>query len=72
MGQRRPAGVGLDVGLVDDVQPELVAEVVERLVVRVVGRAHGVDVVLLHQFEVAAGVVDGDRPPAIGVRSRGG
>ena len=62
----------LDVRLVDDVQAEFVAQVVERLVVRVVRRAHRVDVVLLHQFEVAADVVDRDRPAAVGMVSRGG
>ena len=67
MHQRTPAGVALDVRLVDHVEPEFVTQVVELLGVRVVGRAHGVDVVALHHQQVGADVVDGDRPPVVGM-----
>ena len=64
--------VGLDVGLVEHVHAEPVAHVVEVHVVRVVRRAHRVDVVLLHQHDVG---LDRRRasPPCPGAgRDRGG
>ncbi len=45
--------VRLDVRLVDDVEPVLVGQLVPARVVRVVARAHAVDVGLLHQRDVA-------------------
>ena len=54
VAQRALEGVRLDVGLVDDVQPELVGQVEEGRVVRVVRGAHGVEAELLHQDEVGA------------------
>jgi hypothetical protein len=48
----RPVAVRLDVGLVLHVEAVLVAERVPALVVRVVARPHGVDVVTLHQDDV--------------------
>ena len=56
----------LDVRLVDDVQAELVAEVEQPLVVGVVRRADGVDVVLLHERQLGAHVVDGHRLAVLG------
>ena len=50
--QRRVVGVGLDIGLVDHVQAVLIAQRVPARVVGVVGVAHGVEVVLLHQPDV--------------------
>ncbi len=46
--------VRLDVGLVVDVDAVLVAQLVEAAVLRVVAQTHGVEVVALHQLEVAA------------------
>ena len=48
-----PEAVRLDVGLVDDVEAVLVAEVVPLLHVGIVRRADEVEVVLLHQLDVA-------------------
>ena len=50
--------VGLDVRLVDDVEAELVAQVVEARVVGRVRGAHRVEAELLHQHEVVAHLVD--------------
>ena len=55
--------VRLDVGLVDDVQPELVARVEERRVVRVMRGAHGVEAPALHRDDVRAQVLGRDDPP---------
>ncbi|MEZ5322114.1 MAG: hypothetical protein R2698_08595 [Microthrixaceae bacterium] len=44
--------MALDIGLVDHVEPVLVAQVVEPGIVGVVGAAHCVDVVCLHQLDV--------------------
>ena len=52
--RRAQVGVRLEVRLVDDVHAELVAHVVEVGVVRVVRGAHRVEVVRLHQLDVAA------------------
>ena len=57
LAQRRVVGVALDVGLVDHVHAELVAQVVERVVVRIVRRAHGSDVVRPHRQQVGTHVV---------------
>ena len=67
VAQRRLTGVGLDVGLVDHVQAVLVAQVVEQRIVRVVGAPDGVDMVLLHQLQIAThrGLVDGPAPVGI-------
>ena len=46
--------VALDVGLAADIESVLVAELVEAALLGIVARADGVDVVLLHQLEVAA------------------
>ena len=50
----------LDVGLVDDVEAQLVAQLIEAGGVGVVAGADGVDVVLLHQRQVAQHLVKGD------------
>ena len=60
-------GVALEVGLVDDVHTQLVAQVVERRVVGVVRGAHRGDVVPPHLHQVGAHVVDRDRLAAIGM-----
>jgi hypothetical protein len=64
---QREEAVRLEVALVDHVQPELVAEVEEARVRRVVARAHGVDVVGLHQLDVAPHHVLGHRAPRVGI-----
>ena len=46
--------VGFDVGFVIDIKPVFVAEFIKPPSLRIVGKAHGVDVVLAHQFEVFA------------------
>ena len=51
---QRHEPVRLEVALVDHVEPELVAEVEEARVRRIVAGAHRVDVVRLHQLDVAA------------------
>ena len=48
----RAEAVALQVRLVQDVEPVLVAEVVERGIVRVVARADGVDVVAFHEADI--------------------
>jgi len=50
--QASQVGVALDVGLVYDVEPVLVAQLVPVGVVGVVGRTHGVEVELLHAPDV--------------------
>ena len=67
VAQTRVVGVTLDVGLVEDVEPELVAEVVERTVVGIVRRADGGDVVCAHLDQVGAHVVDADGLATVGV-----
>ena len=59
--------VALDVGLVHDVEAQLVAERVERVVVRVVGRADRVDVVEAHKPQVVPHVLDGHGLAPVGV-----
>ena len=54
VAQRALERVRLDVGLVDDVQAELVGQVEEGRVVRVVRGADGVEPELLHEHEVGA------------------
>ena len=65
VAQRALEGVRFDVGLVDDVQAELVGQVEEGRVVRVVRRAHGVEPELLHQHEVGAHRLDRDDAPGV-------
>jgi hypothetical protein len=52
--------VGLHVGLRHHEQTVLVAQLVEARVIRVVGGAHRVEVVLLHQHDVAFNAVHTD------------
>ena len=59
--------VRLEVALGDHVEAVLVAELEEARVRRVVARAHRVDVVRLHQLDVAAHRGLGHRAPAVGV-----
>ena len=59
--QRCVEGMALDVRLVHDVQAELVTQVVETVVVRIVRCAHGVDVVPLHREQIGAHSLDRDR-----------
>ena len=54
-------GVALDVGLVHHIEAELVAQVVEGVVIGIVRRADRADVVGPHQRQVGPDVVDGDR-----------
>ena len=67
VAQAGVVGVALDVRFVDHVQAELVAQVEEPRVVRVVRRAHGGDVVTPHRQQIGAHVVDGDGTAAGGV-----
>ena len=67
MAEELVVGVALDVRLVDDVQAELVAQVEQPGVVRVVGAAQRVDVGPLHGHHVGPQVVDGDGRAPIGV-----
>ena len=60
MGQAEDERVRLDVGFVDDVHAQLVAQVVEARVVGGVRRAHRVESELLHQHQVGAHLLDGD------------
>ncbi len=59
--------VGLEVGLVDEVEAVPVAEVVPLGIVGIVGRPHRVDVVLLHQLDVVDHQVPGQMVPGVGV-----
>lgn len=59
--------VRLDVRLVDDVQAVSIAEIVEIGIVGIVARAHGVEVILLHQADVGLDVGTGDRFARAGV-----
>ncbi len=59
--------VGLQVAFERHVQPELVAQVEEGRVRRVVGGADGVDVVALHQLHVAAHGLRGEGAAVVGV-----
>ena len=59
--------VRLGVGLVDHVEPQLVAEVEETRVVRVVRAADGVEVEPLHQHQVLAHGLDRERLGDVGV-----
>ena len=65
VAQRALEGVRLDVGLVDHVQPELVGQVEERRVVRVVRRPHRVEAELLHLDEVGAHRLGRDHPTGV-------
>ena len=59
--------VRLDVGFVDHVQPEPIAEPVPLGRVRVVGRAHGVHVELLHERDVTHHEVVRHVLPTLGI-----
>ena len=59
--------MALEVGLVDDVQAVDVAQVEKPGVRRVMGGAHRVDVVLLHQDNVVLHRGQRDGPPMVGV-----
>ena len=59
--------VRLEVALVDHVEPQLVAQLEEARVRRVVGRADRVDVVRLHQQHVAPHHVLRDRAAVVGI-----
>ena len=59
--------VGLQVALVDDVEPVLVAQLQEPRIGRVVAGPDAVDVVLLHQQHVLAHGCLGDGPAAVGI-----
>ncbi|CAB5068835.1 unannotated protein [freshwater metagenome] len=67
VAQARVVRVALDVRLVHHVQADLVAEVEEAVVVRVMGAADSVDVVALHRHEVGTHVVHRDGFAALGV-----
>ena len=60
-------GVGLDVGLVDDVQAEFVGEVEQRRVVRVVRGADRVEAEPLDQREVGAQLLRAQHPAGVRV-----
>ena len=66
-----PAGsfepVGLQVALVDDVQADLVAQVEEPRVRRVVAGTHGIEIVGLHEKHVAEHLLLRNGPALIGV-----
>ena len=51
--------VHLDIALINDIQAELIAQLVEIRAVGVVAGAHGVDIVLFHQAQVAQHLVIG-------------
>ena len=51
--------MGFDIGFVHHVQAEAVTQLVERRLVRIVGAAHRVEVVLLHQHQVLAHILHG-------------
>ena len=72
VAQRHLPSVRLDVRLVHEVQPELVAQLGEVLVVRVVRGTDRVEVVRLHELEVATGQFGVDRPPDDRGRARAG
>ncbi len=67
LGELVPLGVRLDVGLVVEVDAVLVAEVDPGRVVEVVGRAHSVEVVLLHDLQVGDHRLAGHRAPRLRV-----
>ena len=67
VGQQSPHAVRLDVRLVDDVQAVGIAEIIEIGIVGIVARAHGVEVILLHQADVGLDVGPGDRFARAGV-----
>ena len=50
--RRRPVAVNLDIGLVDKINAIAVAKLIPQRRLRVVARAHGVDIVLLHGADV--------------------
>ena len=65
VAQRALEGVRFDVGLVDDVQAELVGQLEEGRVVRVVRCPHGVEPELLHHDEVRAHRLAGHDAPGV-------
>ena len=50
----RHHAMGFDIGLVNDVQPVAIAKPVPQRMVRIVRAANGVEVVLLHDLDIAA------------------
>ncbi len=63
----RGGTVGLDVGLVDEVEAEFVAEPRETGVIRIVAGTDGIDVVLFHDHEVVNHMFHGGRRPEVRV-----
>ena len=59
--------VGLDVGLQNDVQSQLVAKLQKLRDGRIVRGAHRVDVVLLHEGQIAADILRADGPARFGI-----
>jgi len=53
-------GVTFNVGFINDIETELIAQVVKNTVVWIMGGANGVDVELLHQFDVGDHRFEGD------------
>ena len=51
--------VGFDVGLIDDIESEFVAEFEESRIIRIVGSSHGIDVGALHLEQVGTHVLAG-------------
>ena len=54
--------VGLNIGLVNHIEPILIAKLIPTLLIRVVGGAHCIDVVFLHQFYIPDHRFPGDGP----------
>ena len=65
---RHRGTVAFEVGLVDDIEAELVAQLEKARVVRVVRGPHRIDVVTLHHQEVRAHVIERNRIAGKGVR----
>ena len=62
-----PAAMGFEVGLVDQVDAVLVAQLVPALLVRIVGGPDGVEVVPLAEDHIVDHVLLGDRAAALGI-----
>jgi len=62
-----PQVMAFDIGFVDNVQAQFVAQVVPVRYVGIVRRSDGVDVVLFHQFDVPDHGFAADDPPRIGI-----
>ena len=59
--------MALDIGLIDDVEPVAVAEVIPAGVVGVVATAHSINIEALHQEDVFEHERGADRAPRVGV-----